>query len=73
MVYGESMSHLLPQAITEFQALWKKHVGTDLPTEQASSRANEVFAVLRLVLEQPAHVQTASTNVGLPTKPAGKP
>ncbi len=46
------MSHLPPQAIAEFQALWKKHVAADLPPEQASSRANEVFAVLRLVLEE---------------------
>lgn len=52
------MSHLPPQAIAEFRELWKKHVGTDLPHEQASTRANEVFAVLRLALEQPADAKT---------------
>lgn len=49
------MSHLPPQAITEFQALWKKHYGTELPAEEAAVRANEVFAVLRLVLTKPRH------------------
>jgi hypothetical protein len=47
------MSSLPPQAVAEFQALWKKHCGTSLPHEEAVLRANEVFAVLRLVLEQP--------------------
>lgn len=47
------MSHLPAQAVDEFQALWKKHCGAELPREQATVRANEVFAVLRLLLEQP--------------------
>ncbi len=46
------MSSLPPQAVAEFQALWKKHCDAELPPDQAALRANEVFAVLRLVLEK---------------------
>lgn len=42
---------LPPQAITEFRALWKKHYAEDLPQEQATQRAQQVFTLIRLLTQ----------------------
>ena len=62
MVYAGSMSHLPPQAIAEFKALYRKHVGRDLPPDIAETRANEVFAVLRLAVKQPLPAETMASD-----------
>ena len=47
------MSQLSPQAIDEFQELWKKHFDEALSQEEAAARAHQTFTVLRLILEPP--------------------
>ncbi len=45
------MSLLPPHAIDEFQRLWKKHYGADLSREEATARAHQVFALVRLIVQ----------------------
>ena len=44
---------LPPQAIDEFQALWKKYYGVELPREQAVTRAHQMFNFVRLLAQDP--------------------
>ena len=46
------MSQLPPQAISEFQMLWKKHCDEELSFEEAATKAQDVFCVLRLALNK---------------------
>jgi hypothetical protein len=48
------MNQLPLQAIDEFQALWKKHYGTELSREEAVLRAHQTLSLLRLLTDQPA-------------------
>jgi hypothetical protein len=48
------MSQLPPQAIQEFQALWKKYCGEELTLEEANTKAHDVFLVLKLALTKPS-------------------
>jgi hypothetical protein len=68
---------LPPQAITEFQELWKKHYGVELPLEQAQVRAYQVFAVLRLLMEntlaEPLTVKSALPGSGVREEGAPSP
>ena len=50
--HAESMPQLSPKAIAEFQALWKKHYGTELPPEQAVTRAHQLIALVRLLASE---------------------
>jgi hypothetical protein len=45
------MSQLPPKAIDEFQVLWKKHFGQELPREEAILRAHQTLIMLRLLSE----------------------
>ena len=47
------MTLLPPQAIDDFQALWKKHYGIDLSREEAVARAHQVFSLVGLLTETP--------------------
>lgn len=49
------MPSLPHHAIDEFQVLWKKHYGAELPADQAAARAHQVFTVLRLLIEPSLH------------------
>lgn len=49
--HAEAMTLLPPQAIDEFQALWKKRYGVELPREQAIVRAHQVYTLVRMVVE----------------------
>ncbi len=42
---------LPPQAIDEFQALWKKHYGENLPREAAAVCAHRLLALLQILTE----------------------
>jgi hypothetical protein len=42
---------LPPQAIDEFQALWKKHYGTDLNRAEATTRAHQFLVLLQIITE----------------------
>jgi hypothetical protein len=50
---GWFMSLLPPQAIQEFQALWKQRYGVDLSAAEATERAHQVFALVRLLVQPP--------------------
>lgn len=43
------MASLPPQAIDEFQVLWKRRYGVQLPRDEATVRAHQVFALIHLV------------------------
>jgi hypothetical protein len=45
------MSLLPQQAIDEFQRLWKKHYGADLPRENAVLRAHQIYALFQMLTE----------------------
>lgn len=47
------MSQLSPQAIAEFQALWKKHYGAELPPEQGVAQAHQLLALVQLLASAP--------------------
>lgn len=46
------MARLPDEAIEEFNEIWRKEYGEELPYEEAAVRAAEVFAVIRLALER---------------------
>lgn len=47
------MALLPPKAIDEFQALWKKHYGAELPRDQAVIRAEQIMTFVKLLVEGP--------------------
>ena len=52
------MSLLPPQAIDEFQALWKKHYGVEVSREEATMRAHQVFTLVRMLVQGPHQSQS---------------
>ncbi len=49
------MSHLPPHAIDEFQSLWKKYYGAELPREEAVIKAGQLLNFVRLLAQDPNH------------------
>lgn len=43
---------LPPEAIKDFQAIWKKQYGDDLPDGEAVARAHEFLWLIRFVLRR---------------------
>lgn len=59
------MHNLLPsqlptQAIDEFQTLWKKHYGTELSREEATTRAHQLLALLQIITETIPETKSSS-------------
>lgn len=48
------MTMLPPEAIDEFQALWKKRYGCELPRDQAIISAHRLFTLVKSLLDGPA-------------------
>ena len=75
------MSLLPPQAIQEFQALWKERYGEELPDEEAAARAHQVFTLVKMLVEPPAPpcaappspVSAADPTTGLIEGPTDEP
>lgn len=47
------MIQLPDEAIDEFQKIWKKTYGVELPRDEAIIRAHQVFAFVKLVFDGP--------------------
>lgn len=45
--------NLTPQDIGEFQQLWKRETGQDIPPETAREYAEDILAIVALVVEKP--------------------
>lgn len=64
LAYGGNMSHLPPQAIADFQALWQKCYGEPLKPEDAMQRAHQVFELINLLMNEPfSNATSDSTHI----------